>query len=229
MRYVQFVGEIPDLESIRGRGKTLSAQAEKQHRRAKLLHKVGNFVFGVVFLGTFISLCLLISWITPHAQSVWGIILSALLTVIMGLVALILAAIVGAVVASPLWGFWQRSEKEILRRAQHEACADIRQFYQFNEPFLVTKCYRSSDKRFDRHDVCLFAVDGELRITGNLHYGFFDPKRDLGCYCVTPQEIRLSDAVYKDRPAVELQADGISFLLGQRAQAYIKTYLRRDA
>ena len=95
-------------------------------------------------------------------------------------------------------------------------------FYQFQEPFLVTKCYHCDDRRFDRHDVCMFAVGDELRITANLHYGFFDPKRDLGCYCLTRDEIVLSDTQYKDRLAVELQAEDVSFVLAAQAAAYIK-------
>lgn len=86
----------------------------------------------------------------------------------------------------------------------------------------MTKCYRSSDKRFDRHDVCLFVVGDELRITANLHYGFFDPKRDLGCYGLTRQEIRLADAQYKDRSAVELVADGVTFTLGSKARTFVE-------
>lgn len=229
MRYIRYSGNIPDPETIRKEGKALSAQMRREHRRVVLLHKVGNVVFGAVFLGGFVVLCLLISWLKPTEEGVFGIIFSALFTIVMGLVALIVAAIVGAIAATPLWGFWQRSEKAALRQTLNEACADIRQFYQFNEPFLVTKCYRSSDKRFDRHDVCLFTIGDELRLTANLHYGFFDPKRDLGCYCLTRQEIRLSETCHKDRPAIELQADGVHFVLGQKARAYITTYLGRDA
>ena len=136
--------------------------------------------------------------------------------------AFILAAIAAAVAASPLWGKRQNTEKALLREALSVACTELKAFYQFQKPFLVTKCYRSSDRRFDRHDVCMFVVGDELRITANLHYGFFDPKRDLGCYCLSRREITLSDTQHKDRSAVELQADGVSFLLATQAAAYIK-------
>jgi hypothetical protein len=89
----------------------------------------------------------------------------------------------------------------------------------------VTKCYCSSDKRFTRHDVCIYVVEDELRITANLHYGFFDPKRDLGCYCMAPQEICLSETRHEDRPAIELTVDGVSFALGIKAKSFVEKYV----
>lgn len=222
MRYLRFSGEVPNLESLQKRGRELSATEQRQRRKATVLHKCGTVVFWTVFLSLSAGLILLINWLLPEDDSVFDVIINTICGLCLGIVAVIISAIVGAIAATPLWGKQQNAKKAMLREALNESCAALRQFYQFGEPFLVTKCYCSSDKRFDRHDVCIYVVDNELRITANLHYGFFDPTRDLGCYCMAPQEIQLTDAQHKTRPAVELQADGVRFTLGSKAQAFIK-------
>lgn len=125
--------------------------------------------------------------------------------------------------ALPFWAKkWTRRE-EIIKEHLHKACATLREYYDFREPFLVTKCYSCTDRKFDRHDVCLFVVEDELRITANLHNGFLHPDRVLGCYGLTRQEIALSPAMHKEHKALQLEADGVTFLLGTRAQKFINT------
>lgn len=86
----------------------------------------------------------------------------------------------------------------------------------------MTKCYHSSDRRFTRHDVCLYFVGEELRITANLNYGFFHPERDLGCYALEREELQLTRVTCQDRPALELRAGELTFCLGQRAAAFLE-------
>ncbi len=47
---------------------------------------------------------------------------------------------------------------------------------------------------------------------------------EIGCYAMTAEEIRLSQAQHKQHPATDLEADGVTFLLGQRAQPFIQKY-----
>lgn len=222
MRYLKYDGEIPNIENLQKKGAELSGTVNRHRRRAKWLGTLGTVVFWVLFGILGAGQVFLINLIFPDEEGVVWVIVDFVAKGILYGFAFILAAILGAVAAAPLWGKRQKTEKTLLREVLSDACAELRMFYQFQEPFLVTKCYRSSDRRFDRHDVCMFAVGDELRITANLHYGFFDPKRDLGCYCLTRDEIVLSDTQYKDRPAVELQAEGVSFVLAAQAAAYIK-------
>lgn len=225
MRYFKYSGEIPNMEIVQKRGRELSAAAQRQRRRENLLHKLGTVVFWTVFLSLSAGLIFLINWMLPEDGGVILVILSAVVGIVFVFVAIIISAIIGAIAAIPLWGRQKTTEKAMLRQALNESCAALRQFYQFQEPYLVTKCYCSSDRRFDRHDVCIYMVEDELRITVNLHYGFFDPQRDLGCYCMEPQEIRLSETRYKDRPAMELTAEGVSFVLGIKAKLFVEEYV----
>lgn len=225
MRYFKYSGPWEDIESLKVRYVGLSEQARKDCRREKLLHRLGTAVFVTVMLVLWVGLLFLIRLVQPTEADA----LTAILFCIIGLpwvfISLFISAVVGAIAASPLWGIHRKSWKQRRQQLLHDASSQLREFYGFREPFLVTKCYQSSDRQFDRHDVCIFIVDGELRITANLHYGFFDPKRDLGCYGLTRQELSLRDAQYKDRSAVELRAGELSFLLGCRAKAFIDSYI----
>jgi hypothetical protein len=46
----------------------------------------------------------------------------------------------------------------------------------------------------------------------------------LGCYSFLRQDILLKDALFRDTPAVELQADGVSFILSRNAISFIKKH-----
>ena len=200
----------------------LSAKEQARRRRFLWLHRLGTVVFWLVFLAAFIGFVLLIGKIKPFSDSVLDAILHTILSVCLGFFALILSTVLGALAAAPLWGKKADCEKALRRKLLSQACGDLRQFYGFQAPFLVTKCYRASDRRFNRHDVCLFLVDGKLRLTVNLHYGFFDPRRDLGCYEFDFSEIELLPGRYKEREAVELRFGEITFLLGQQARSFIE-------
>lgn len=221
MRYFKYDGPMVDMELLKKQHRELSDAAKKARRREKLLDRLGYAVFWVVFLAVLSGLQYLMIRFMPEGDGVVLQILGWMSGVVLTLYAIFLSAIAGAIAAAPIWNIHLKSDKELTRELLHRSSEYLRKFYSFREPFLVTKCYQCSDTQFNRHDVCIFAADGELRITANLHYGFFDPKRDLGCYALTREEIALADAQYKGRPALALQAGDLTFLLGQKAKAYI--------
>jgi hypothetical protein len=222
MRYFRYDRPAADVSDLKQHYAGLSAKEQARRRRFLWLHRLGTVVFWLLFLASFIGFVLLIRKIEPVSDSVLDAILHPILLIGLGLVALILSVILGALAAAPLWGKKADCEKALRRKLLSQACGDLRQFYGFQAPFLVTKCYRASDRRFDRHDVCLFLVDGKLRLTVNLHYGFFDLRRDLGCYEFDFSEIELLPGRYKEREAVELRFGEITFLLGQQAKTFVE-------
>lgn len=224
MRYFRYDRLSADVSDLKQHYAGLSAKEQARRRRFLWLHRLGTVVFWLLFLASFIGFVLLIRKIEPVSDSVLDAILHTILSVCLGFFALILSAALGALAAAPLWGKNADCEKALRRKLLSQACGDLRQFYGFQAPFLVTKCYRASDRRFNRHDVCLFLVDGKLRLTVNLHYGFFDLRRDLGCYEFDFSEIELLPGRYKEREAVELRFGEITFLLGQRAKTFIEKH-----
>lgn len=228
MRYFKYDGPMADVSDLKQHYAGLSAKEQARRRRFLWLHRLGTVVFGLVFLAAFAGFVLLIRKIEPVSDSVLDAILYPILSIGLGFFALILSAVLGAVAAAPLWGRNEAIEKDLRQVLLRRATWELRQFYGLQEPFLVTKCYLASDRRFDRHDVCLFLSDGKLRLTANLHYGFFDPRRDLGCYEFDPGEISLHPGRHKDRQAVELRAGESTFLLGLRAKTFIESNLRHS-
>ncbi len=225
MRYFKYEGKIPDLENTKISLKNMAAEERKRHCRAIWLHRLGTVVFWVIFL----SVLVVLIWIWNFLKPKDGFLLSEILfevgRCLWGLVATCIGGVLGALAAAPLWGWLEQSKEQYRRQILNEACAHLREFYHFQEPFAVTKCYESTDRKFSRHDVCLFVVDGELRITANLHYGFFHPEKDLGCYAVQKQEITLQDTQHKDRSAVELTAGNVTFCLSSKIKPFLVRFL----
>lgn len=112
-------------------------------------------------------------------------------------------------------------KKDIFRKA----CAHLREYYGVQDPYILTKCFDSTDHKFRDHDVCIFMSDGELRITTDLINGFLYGERDLGCYVFKTEEITLIKQSYNDRLAAELRSGDTVFLLGYRAMGYMKKNL----
>lgn len=225
MRYFKYSGATPDFENTKISLKNLAANDQKRHRRAIWLHRLGTVVFWTIFL----SVSALLIGVWNFLKPTDGFLLSEVLFWIGGLlwafISVCIGGLLGAVSAAPLWAKREKSKKQFRQQILQDSCAHLREFYDFQEPFAVTKCYESTDRKFSRHDVCLFVVDGELRITANLHYGFFHPEKDLGCYAVQKQEITLQDTLHKDRPAVELSAGDVTFCLSRKAKPFVEQFL----
>ena len=103
-----------------------------------------------------------------------------------------------------------------------EACGHLRDYYKLQEPYIITKCFEATNPSFKNHDVCLFVVGDELRMTTDLVQGFLHGERDLGCYAFKRDEIFLSKQQNGKRLILELKAGDEAFLLGYRAKGFIE-------
>ena len=140
---------------------------------------------------------------------------------IIGYVLLIAYGFLTAILTKPLWkkvaSFHIPSmKKEIFSKA----CKHLRDYYQLQDPYIITKCFNSTDKKFANHDVCIFVVGDELRITTNLVRGFLHGERDLGCYAFKKEEITISKQNDGNHLVAKLKANNIVFLLGYRAKGF---------
>lgn len=109
-------------------------------------------------------------------------------------------------------------KKEILTKA----CRHLRDYYGLQEPYIITKCFDAADKKFRNHDVCIFVIEDELRITTDLIHGFLYEKRDLGCYAFAEQEIALSKRLCEKHLMCEIKTGETIFLLGYKAKKFIE-------
>lgn len=223
MRYFKCDAQ-PEAQDLRQQFADLSEHEQKKLRRQKLRNRIGN----VLFFSVTVLLLIAGLWLVWHVYSLGqakdflhGTVL-AIGGFVMSFLVVILAPILALLASGWLWRADYAREKALRKELLQKGCQQQREFYGFREPFFVTKCFDAGDKRFRRHDVCLFMAEGELRLTVNLHYGFFDPARDLGCYAFSPEEVTLRMAQWKNHPALELTAGETTFLLGNKALPFLK-------
>lgn len=148
---------------------------------------------------------------------------------ILALILDILSAYISYILMSPLF---RKAEKYSLPAIKKEtlskATVHLRKYYELNAPYLLTKCFDASDKKWIDHDVCIFIAYNELRITTDLIHGFLYGERDLGCYAFRRSEITLSKCAEENRLKLELRAGDTFFVLGYRAKSFIeKNFINR--
>ena len=146
--------------------------------------------------------------------------------VIVGFILLIVSGGLTAILTTPLWKKVETFDIPLMKKEIFsKACKHLRDYYQLQEPYIITKCFEATDKNFQNHDVCIFIVGDELRITTDLIQGFLHGERDLGCYAFKIEEITLLKRNNGMHLVAELRADDTVFLLGYRAKGFIDKFL----
>lgn len=221
MRYFRYGGNrSTERAAQRERFKELSLEQRKIERRANLRDFFATVVFFTVWCATVSAAAIALSLI-PSAENDLLFVLQIIGNVILVLGAIIVGLILAALVASPLYSKIFRTTLPTSRTVLHAACAHLRRFYGLCEPYVITKCFDSTDANFVGHDVCIFVVGKELRITANIVYGFADSDCDLGCYSFLCDELTLNKIDEDGQLSLELSAGDVSFRLGYRARGYI--------
>ena len=198
-------------------------EEKKQYRKAKFFSSIGQIVFYLVS-GTLFGLSVLLISLIPEAEAMIVKIAYAFLKVVLHMVSAIISIALGILAAIPILSKY-KTENTIKRQMLTNAASYLRKYYDVNEPYLITKCYDASNENFTNHDVCLFIASGELRITGNLDYGFLHAEKDLGCSVRKKEEISLRQIPKDTTYATELTAGDVRFLLGARAKKFIERNL----
>lgn len=223
MRYVKFVDktlspERRDLEKL-----------ARQSRQWKLFWDILSGITFVLVAGVIVYLGVLalryVLFTEPDTTS-WEAFRSNIKGTACMLCVMVLALLLGggAALAISVAEIKQRTAyTEIPRREEYRrsGCEKLREYYGYRDPVWVTKCFDSTDRPFRQQDVCLFFVDGELRITGDLHNGYFRPERDPGCYCLSLEETTVRTVQWEERTAIELTAGQTRFLLGIRTLPFL--------
>ena len=207
-------------EDFREKHRELSEKERQANHKQKLWKTLGTVVFYAV---SFLCLIGFFSFTKTRApENRILLILYYIYRGIVWLIGILVSGIIGLLCASPIWGKAHTkycSEKHLLLS---QACAQLREYYQLKDSYIITKCFYSSDKAFTNHDVCLFVTNGELRLTVNLIHGFHNPANDLGCYTFQKDEIAVTTQQDEHRVMTKLQCGDMTFLLGIRAKNFIK-------
>ena len=225
MRYFRYKNTKENMNNaLKEHYLSLPKDEKSTVRKEKLWRRIANCVTGFVFIFC-MAVGIYLLKLIPIPNAIGWKILCYIGIVLLGFVLLIVSSALTYVISLP---FWKKVEsfnlpaikKEILAKA----CAHLREYYQLQEPYIVTKCYDSTDKQFTNHDVCIFVVGNELRITTDIVKGFLHGDRDLGCYALNKEEICLSKKCGDKFLIAELTAKDTTFLLGYRAKSFIEKH-----
>lgn len=223
MRYFKYKNtDKNEKNAFKEQYKTLSAEEKRIFRKKQILEKCGCFLMILIFCLTVGLGCFLINLIPTPSGLVFEILL-IIVKVVFYPVLLFLSLVFSAILSMPVWIKSDsldvpKMKKEIFSKAS----AHLRDYYGFNEPYIITKCFDSTDKKFIDCDVCIFVCNNELRITKDIVHGFLYGEKDLGCYAFKADEITLSKQIDEACLRCELSTKDLTFLLGYRAKKYIE-------
>lgn len=223
MRYYKHPTTIEGYNAHRTLYKVLDKKEKRQYKKAKFFGYIGTLVSFITA-----GLCMVVAiqasnLIKPFADGVFFYILNGIIKFLFRACCFIVSLILSVLMALPLWNIGAKHQKEQKDILRNKATEHLRTAYNLTEPCLVTKCYEClDDAKFNLHDVCVFFVGDELRITTNLLHGFFNPTNDLGCYIFSKDEVTVTMIPYKETVAARLACPEITFILGQRAYKFIQ-------
>ena len=233
MRYFKYKGpKSTESIALRSQYAKYSKQEKKLARKAKFWESIGVVLLLSFLCGSFL-LCLWGLKQIPVPQNIFLAILRYIGVFFLGVVGLLVSLLIAAILSSPLFEksskFYKQLDSSWRQDVFSQACEHLRKYYGLQEPCIVTKCYDASDKKFKKHDVCIFVVGDELRITTNLKNGFVHREKDLGCHAFLRDEITLAKIEGEKFLMTELKAGETTFLLGYRAKGFIeKNFLKSE-
>ena len=230
MRYYKYKNTDKNINNaLKEQYKTLNEDEKRTFRKEKRWRKFSTIVSLIIYISCIVAGIFLLKSIP--LPSAWFLeILVIVGEVIIGFILLIASGVLTVALTMPLWKKVESFHiPSIKKDIFSKACKHLRDYYQLQEPYLITKCFDSTDKKFENHDVCIFVVGDELRITTDLVRGFLHGERDLGCYAFKKEEITLSKHNDGNHLIAELKANNIVFLLGYRAKGFIdKSFLQNS-
>ena len=226
MRYFRYKNIDKNVNNaLKEQYKTLTENEKRTFRKKKRWQKFSTIVTLTVFICCIIAEIFLLKSI-PVPNDNFLEVLVIVGKVIVGFILLIVSGSLTAILTIPLWKKVETFDIPLMKKEIFsKACKHLRDYYQLQEPYIITKCFEATDKNFQNHDVCIFIVGDELRITTDLIQGFLHDERDLGCYAFKTEEITLLKRNNGKHLVAELRADNTVFLLGYRAKRFIDNFL----
>lgn len=223
MRYFRYANTDKNLNNaLKAQYKALDDDEKRIVRRQKRWRRFSMAVSVILFsVITTAGVYLLRS--IPRPDSWFWQLITGIAKGGAGLIMAVGACVLTAHLTGPLWKKVESFHPPAMKREiLSHACGHLRAYYGLREPYLVTKCFDATDPKFRNHDVCLFVVGRELRITTDLIRGFLHGERDLGCYAFRKEEISLTKRRRGNQLMLELKADQTVFMLGYRAKGFIE-------
>lgn len=230
MRYFKYKNAKKTINNaLKEQYLTLTKDEKSTVRKEKLCRRCSSIVAFIIFFSCMFASIYFLKAI-PNPSKLWLEVFVIIAKVIAGFVLLIVSGFLTYGITYPLWKKAESFNIPLMKKEFFsKACAHLRDYYGLQEPYVVTKCYGATDENFKNHDVCIFVVNDELRITTDLIRGFLHGHRDLGCYAFKRDEIVISKKRKNNILIAELKAKGTIFLLGYRAKSFVEnSFLSTD-
>ena len=175
---------------------------DKNEKKTYALAKVYAFLAFAICAVILACLFALIDKLAGTHDTLLMHIVSAALKIISIFIAFFLGAFIGWPIITKA-SVREEALKKIYEAKRYEvsfeASIHLHKYYGLQEPYTVTKCYDSTDKRFKNKDVCIFECDGEIRLKKELCRTVNLTERDFGCYAFTADEMTLCCRDYLGR------------------------------
>lgn len=223
MRYFKYKNTNKNVNNaLKAQYKSLTEDEKRTFRKEKRWKKISIIVSLIVYL-LFITAGIYLLNSIPQPMDFLLTLFVIISKVVLGFILVIVSGVLTVGLTTPLWKKAESLRIPLMKKEIFsKACRHLRDYYELQEPYIITKCFDATDKKFQNHDVCIFVVWDELRLTTDLVRGFLYGERDLGCYVFNRDEIILSKQQDEKHLIVELKAEDTSFLLGYRAKAFIE-------
>lgn len=223
MRYLKYKNTNKNINNAWREYYLSLAKDQKRTFRKKEFWERLSSGFGIIVFILCIVLGIGLIKLIPSPSNWWWGILYGIGVVVLGLLLLIISGFLTYSITLPLLKKAEKFNLPVMKKEIFsKACAYLRNFYKVQEPYILTKCYDSTDEKFKNKDVCIFFADGELRITVDLINGFLYGNRDIGCYAFNKDELVISKKQSEKLLIAELKTKEMEFLLGYRAKAFIE-------
>lgn len=224
MRYFRYKNTDKNREMAwKAQYKAVTKNQKRIIRKARCWESISSIATVLIFVSCLVGGCFLMESKMPQPDGWFLRLLVGLCKLALGMVLVVASGGVTVVLTMPLWKKLRSFSLPAMKQEIFaKACKHLRDYYGLREPYLITKCFDATDKKFRSHDVCLFVVGEELRLTTDLVHGFLNGERDLGCYAMKQGEFTLSGGTHGERPAVMLKTGHLEFLLGYRAKGFIE-------
>lgn len=173
MRYFRYNHTCKNLNNaLTDQYKSLIRCEKRILQKEKIWRRFSAVLSFIIFIAAVTAGFFLLKSIPQSDGWFWNL-LAGIGKMIAGCFILVVGGIVTAGLTAPLWEKVESLHPSTMKKnILSQACGHLRDYYGVQEPYLITKCFDSSDKRFQNHDVCIFLVGNELRITTDLIQGF---------------------------------------------------------
>jgi hypothetical protein len=196
---------------------------QKKIRTNQLLSKlliVAGYIVSISLLVILFSLIRLI----PTPEKVLFGILYVIAFVALGLLIIVISSLI-FIPISKLLDKLNYNIPTYNREHIASACSDIRKYYGLDNDYLLTKCFKSTNNNFNNHDICIFRVYNEIRITNDIVRGYLKTTSNLGCYSVKFDELEVYKDDYNNKRVTVLKFGNEEFVIGIKAYSYITKLL----